>query len=119
MNQGEKCVYCKDTKYYYVILHLYIDQILTIGDNDQIIKSTKKMVNSRFDMKDMGPTSVIMKIKIPMIYNRLIVYHCHYADKILEKFNKHDSRISITSIHVNLTYLRIKVRVYLSLNILE
>ena len=54
INECDKCVYVKDTDKGYVILCLYVDDMLIVGSNDEIIKSTKKMLNSKFDMKDMG-----------------------------------------------------------------
>lgn len=35
-----------------VITTLYVDDLLIAGSNDKVIKSTKDMLNARFDMKD-------------------------------------------------------------------
>ena len=53
INEYDKCIYVKDTENGYVIVCLYVDDMLIIGSNDKMIKSTKNMLNSRFDMKDM------------------------------------------------------------------
>ncbi|GKB12734.1 retrotransposon protein, putative, ty1-copia subclass, partial [Tanacetum coccineum] len=50
----DKCVYVKDTSAGYVILCLYVDDMLIVGSSDKIIRSTKDMLKSKFDMKDMG-----------------------------------------------------------------
>ena len=42
---------------------LYIDNILIVGSDNNMIKSTKDMFNSRFDMKDIGLAYVISGIK--------------------------------------------------------
>ena len=63
INECDKCV-CVDTKHGYVIVCLYIDDILIIGSNNKMITSTKNMLNSRFDMKDLGLFDVILGIKI-------------------------------------------------------
>ena len=63
INEYEKCVYVKDIENGYVIFCLYVDDILIIGSNDKMVKSTKDMLNSRFDMKDMGLLNVILGIK--------------------------------------------------------
>ena len=47
-------VYILKTEYGYVILYLYVDDMLIIGSDDKMIKSTKDMLKSKFDMKDMG-----------------------------------------------------------------
>ncbi|GJR78406.1 retrovirus-related pol polyprotein from transposon TNT 1-94 [Tanacetum coccineum] len=54
INECDKCYYVKDTSAGYVILCLYVDDMLIIGSNDKIIRSTKDMLKSKFDMKDMG-----------------------------------------------------------------
>lgn len=64
INECDKCVYVKDTKNGYVILYLYVDYILIIGSNDKMIKSTKEILNSRFDTKDMSLADELLGIKI-------------------------------------------------------
>ena len=70
-NECDTCVYAKNTEDGYVIFCLYVDDILIIGGNDRIIKSTKDMLNSRFDMKNMGLANVMLGIKIKMSPNVL------------------------------------------------
>ena len=64
INECDKCVYVKDTKLGYVIVCFYIDDMLIVGSDDKMITSTKNMLNSRFDMKDMRLVDVILGIKI-------------------------------------------------------
>ena len=60
INECDKCVYVKDVEHGYVIVCLYVDDILIVGNNDKMITSTKNMLNSRFDMKDLGLANVIL-----------------------------------------------------------
>ena len=60
-----------------VIPCLYVDDILIVGSDDKMIKSTKNILNSRFDMKDMRLADVILEIKITRISNRLILKSSH------------------------------------------
>ncbi|GJX74966.1 retrotransposon protein, putative, ty1-copia subclass [Tanacetum coccineum] len=85
----DKCVYVKDTSSGYVILCLYVDDMLIVGSNDKIIRSTKDMLKSKFDMKDMGLADVILGINIIRTQNRLVLSQAHYVDKIL---NMHISK---------------------------
>ena len=59
-NECDKCVYTKSTQKGYVIVCLYVDDMLIIGSNHEMIQSTKNMLSSRFDMKDMGIADVII-----------------------------------------------------------
>ncbi|GKB35567.1 retrovirus-related pol polyprotein from transposon TNT 1-94 [Tanacetum coccineum] len=75
----------------YVILCLYVDDMLIVGSNDKMIKSTKDMLKSKFDMKDMGLADVILGIKIIRTQNGLVLSQAHYVDKILNTHNAGDS----------------------------
>ena len=73
INECDKYVYVKNTKNDYVILCLYVDDMLIVGSDDDIIKSTKRMLNSSFDMKDMRLADMILGIKISRSSNGLIL----------------------------------------------
>ena len=62
--------------------------------DDDMITSTKNMLNSRFDMKDLGLVDVILGIKIKRISYRLHLSQSHYVDNILGKFDKDNSGIT-------------------------
>ena len=64
INECDKCVYVKNTERGFVIICLYVDDILIMGSNNKIIKTTKEMFNTKFDMKDLGVADVIFGIKI-------------------------------------------------------
>jgi hypothetical protein len=51
INELNKCVYIKNTYTDYVIVCFYMDDILILGINDHIIKSTKKVLINKFDKK--------------------------------------------------------------------
>ena len=64
INKCDKYVYVKDIEHGYVIVCFYVDDMLIVGSDDKRITSTKNILNSRFDMKDLGHTDVILVIKI-------------------------------------------------------
>ena len=64
INECDKCVYVKDTEHGYVIVCLHVDDMLIDDIDDKMIISTKNMLNSRFDMNDMGLADVILGIEI-------------------------------------------------------
>lgn len=79
-----------------MILCLYVDDMLIVGSNDKMVKSTKDILHSRFHMKDMSLADVILGIKILRTPSGLVLNQSHYVDKILEKFSKDDSSVSRT-----------------------
>ena len=94
INECDKCVYVKDTSKGYVMLCLYVDDMLIVGSNDRMIRSTKDMLKARFDMKDMGLADVILGMKILRTQNGLVLSQSHYVDKILGKFCPEDMSIA-------------------------
>jgi len=60
----DKCVYMKSIDNKYMIISLYIDDILVFGTSMDVMHSTKRFLASKFDMKDMSEASVILDIKI-------------------------------------------------------
>ena len=47
--------------------------VCIVDGDDKMIISIKSMLNSRFDMKDMGPTDVILERKIIRTSDELIL----------------------------------------------
>ena len=45
-------------------LILYVDDILLIGNDTELLKSVKDYLNSKFSMKDLGEATYILGIKI-------------------------------------------------------
>ena len=86
INECDKCVYVKNTTSSYVIICLYVDDMLIMGSNNDIIKATKRMLNSKFDMKDLGVADVKLGMKISRKFDGLVLSQSHYIKKVLEKF---------------------------------
>ena len=72
INQCDKCVYVKDTNNGYVIVCLYVDDMLILGSNNYII-TIKKMLSSKFNMKDLGVADFILGIKISRTSGGLVL----------------------------------------------
>ena len=45
-------------------LVLYVDDILLIGNDVELLKSVKEYLNSKFSMKDLGEAAYVLGIKI-------------------------------------------------------
>ena len=63
INECDKCVCTKTVRNASIIVCLYVDDMLILGTNIEIIKSTKRMLSNNFDMKDLGVADVILGIK--------------------------------------------------------
>ena len=108
MNECDKCVYVKDTEHGYVVVCLYKDDMFIVGSDDKMITSTKNMLNSRFDMKDLRLVDPILGLKIKRTSDGIILSQSHYVDNILEKFDKVNHGIARTPIDVTLHFSKKK-----------
>lgn len=76
--------------------------MLILGSNTNIFKITKKILTNKFNLKDMSEADVILRMKIFKAHDDLILFQCHYIEKILDKFDKNKNNIAKTLIDVNL-----------------
>jgi len=73
-----------------VIISLYIDDMLIFCTCMNVVYSTKCCLASKFDMKDMGETRVILSIKIIKRDNDILLTKEHYVEKLLKKLGHFD-----------------------------
>jgi len=93
-----KCVYMKSIDKCYVIVYLYVDNMLILGSINHMIKSTKKILTNKLDL---GVADVILGIKFFKISNGLILSQSYYVEKVLEKFYNNDNSTVKTPIDIN------------------
>ena len=77
INECDKCVYTKTVKNACIIICLYVDDMLILGTNIEIIESTKRILSINFDMKDLGVADIILKIKITRILDGINISQSH------------------------------------------
>ncbi|GKB94911.1 zinc finger, CCHC-type containing protein [Tanacetum coccineum] len=73
-----------------VIICLYVDDMLIFGTDKVQVDLKKEFLSSRFSMKDMGETDVILGIRIKHESNGIAISQSHYIKKVLNKFNYYD-----------------------------
>jgi hypothetical protein len=63
-NQVDNCVYIKIKGSMFIILVLYVDDILLASSDKNLLHETKGFLSSNFDMKDLGDASYVLGIEI-------------------------------------------------------
>ena len=106
INESDKLAYIKYTDIGYVIVCLYVDDLLILGNNKAIITSTKDMLSSRFDMKDLGLADVILGVKILRTPQGYALSQSHYITKILEKFKQYNVTIAKSPVDMNQNWVK-------------
>jgi hypothetical protein len=74
----------------YVIISLYVNDMLVFGTSMNVVHSIKRFLASNFDMKDMSEASVILGIKIIRRDKSIMLTQEHYIQKLLKTFGHFD-----------------------------
>jgi hypothetical protein len=96
VNEADRCVYYQHGGGHFVILCLYVDDILIFGTNMDIINEVKSFLSKSFDMKDLGEADVILNIKLIKEESGITLSQSHYVEKVLSRFGYMDSKPSPT-----------------------
>jgi hypothetical protein len=82
-------VYFKLIGDHLIYLVLYVDDMLLIGNNKEIIRDMKTHLSSKFDMKYLGATNFILGMEIKRYWENMKLWlnQTKYVKAILQRFN--------------------------------
>ncbi len=83
----DHCIYTKRSGSKFVILTLYVDDILIAGKDLSYVNQIKNWLSSNFEMKDMGEAAYILGVKISRDRSRklLSLSQESYIKQVLER----------------------------------
>ncbi|CAL5395053.1 unnamed protein product [Camellia sinensis] len=78
----------------FIILLLYVDDMLIVGQDATVIRSLKNELSQSFDMKDLGPAQQMLGIQIvrDRKAKKLWLSQEKYVERVIAKFNMKDSK---------------------------
>ncbi|KAH9655417.1 Integrase catalytic domain-containing protein [Citrus sinensis] len=87
----------------FIILLLYVDDMLVAGPNKDRIQELKAQLAREFEMKDLGPANKILGMQIHRDRNNRKIWlsQKNYLKKILRRFNMQDCKSISTPLPVN------------------
>ena len=95
-NTVDTCIYMKVTGSQFVILELYVDDILLAANDKGMLRDVKAFLSKNFEMKDMGEASYVIGIEI--FHDRsqgvLGLSQKAYINKVLERYRMDKSTAS-------------------------
>ena len=105
MMEEDHWVYLKHSNNGFVILPLYVDDILLAGNSKEMIDTTKRRLSSNFEMKDMGESSYILDVKIVRDRAKKLLGLSQetYIKRMLERYHMQDSKLMDTPIDKSLS----------------
>ena len=91
---ADHCCYFKRFESSYIILLLYVDDMLVASSDMDEIKKLKKQLLSEFDMKDLGAAKQILEMRIHRDKQRgtFQLSQAKYIGRILKRFNMSDAK---------------------------
>ncbi|KAL5767309.1 hypothetical protein ACOSQ2_014092 [Xanthoceras sorbifolium] len=92
--QADHCCYIKRFDNSFIILLLYVDNMLVAGSDMQEIMNLKRELSKQFAMKDLGAAKQIlgMRIKRDTKSGTLLLSQAEYIKKVLSRFNMQDAK---------------------------
>ncbi|KZV22485.1 hypothetical protein F511_19705 [Dorcoceras hygrometricum] len=87
----------------YIILLLYVDDMLVAGPNKDRVQELKAQLAREFDMKDLGPANKILGMQVhrDRSNRKIWLSQTNYLQKFLHRFNMQDSKPISTPLPVN------------------
>jgi len=88
-NDVDNCIYIKTKGGKFVILVLYVDDILLASSDKNMLHETKGFLSSNFDMKDLGEASYVLGIEIHRDRTKgvLGLSQKAYIEKMLKRYS--------------------------------
>ena len=88
-NKVDNCIYIKVKGSKFIILVLYVDDILLACNDNNMLHETKRFLSSKFDMKDLGEASYVLGIEIHRDRSIGVLSRSQksYIEKVLNRFN--------------------------------
>ena len=85
--EGEPTLYIKEKDGKMLIVVLYVDDVIFIGNDAYLIENFKSVVKDEFEMTDMGLLKYFLGIEVEKNENNIFISHAKYVNEILERFN--------------------------------
>ncbi|KAK6125405.1 hypothetical protein DH2020_040832 [Rehmannia glutinosa] len=102
INECDKCVYIKGTTNDYVIVCLYVDDMLIMGSSHDLIMKTKNMLKSKFEMSMMGKLNFFLGLQIKQSQEGIYISQSKYTKELLKKFGIEEGRTVTTPMATNI-----------------
>ena len=86
-NKTDMCLYSRKTRYEMLYVILWIDDIIVLGSNMNIINNFKSQLKNKFKVKDHGPLRYFLGIEISMTENSISLGQAQYCAEVVSRFH--------------------------------
>lgn len=90
----DHCCYFKQFNNFFIILLLYVDDMLVTRSNMEKINSLKRELSKEFEMKDLGMAKQILEMQISWDRETqtLKLFQFEYVEKVLDRFKMKEAK---------------------------
>ena len=92
---ADNCVFVRTIKGHLQILAIYVDDCVLIGNEENIL-DMKKILNSKYKMKDLGELTYIIGIEVERTKDHTKIHQSSYILEVLKEFNMLDCKPVVT-----------------------
>ncbi|GKV49234.1 hypothetical protein SLEP1_g55997 [Rubroshorea leprosula] len=85
----------------HVIVLLYVDDIIIIGNDEEEIARLQEELSILFDMKNLGELNHFLDLEVESLENGIFVTQRNYAKKLVAKFGLKEGKKHSTSLDIN------------------
>eukprot|EP00253_Pinus_taeda_P026028 PITA_26028 len=85
--EGEPTLYIKENDGKFLIVVLYVDDVIFTGNDDYLIENFKAVMKEEFEMTDMGLLRYFLGIETEQSGNGIFISQEKYVNEVLERFN--------------------------------
>ena len=105
---ADECIFIKIVGQSFVILAIYVDDVIPVSNNTQMMEAEKSKLKKKFKMVDKGPIhyALGMVIKRDRERKTLTISQPEYLRSILARFNMENSNPVATSLEVGRNFRR-------------
>ncbi|CAN0162912.1 unnamed protein product [Pylaiella littoralis] len=83
---SDPCLYVYGSGDTYVVLSVYVDDVLLLGVQPAEIKKVRMQLMSKFSMSDLGTASLVFGMEIDQQPGYIKISQAHYVRSVLERF---------------------------------
>ncbi|OMO69325.1 Integrase, catalytic core [Corchorus capsularis] len=100
-SKNEATLYIKQSTSDLLIVSLYVDDLLVIGSNSELVQQFKSEMFEVFDMTDLGEMSYFLGMEISQSEQGIFINQNKYAGEVLKKFKMFNCKPVPTPLVVN------------------
>lgn len=98
---NEATLYVKGDEINFIVVSLYVDDLLVTGSNLELVNEFKKDMQQIFEMTDLGEMAYFLGMEVQQKEKEVFICQTKYAKEILKKFRMDECKIANTPMGKN------------------